>query len=101
MTELEQVRKEKRRVVFLDEINFTKRSLLLREYSAKNTNLFVDQKEVYVGYRSVIATMSEEGGVGLIQIFTEAIDADTFLSFLKKLRQKYGRQPLALFMDQL
>ena len=99
--ELDWARQEGRRVVFLDEINFTKRSLLLREYSGKNSNLSVDQREVYVGYRSVIATMSGEGGVGLIQICTEAIDADSFLRFLKRLRQKYGRQPLALFMDQL
>ena len=47
----------------LQKITFTKRSLLLREYSCKNSNLTVDQKEVYDGYRSVIASMTEEGGI--------------------------------------
>ena len=35
--------------VFLDEIIFSKRSLVLCEYSAKNTNLTVHQQDVYVG----------------------------------------------------
>ena len=61
---LTQAKNEGRLIVYLDEINFTKRSLQLREWSGKNTNLTVDQKEVYDGYRSVIACMTEEDGIG-------------------------------------
>ena len=64
LEELTQARNEGRLVIFLDEINFSKRSLALCEYSGKNTNLSVDQKEVYTGYRSVIACMTEEEGIG-------------------------------------
>ena len=64
LEELTQAKNEGRLIVYLDEINFTKRSLVLREYSCKNSNLTVDQKEVYDGYRSVIACMSEEDGMG-------------------------------------
>ena len=64
LEELTQARNEGRLVIFLDEVNFSKRSLALCEYSGKNTNLSVDQKEVYTGYRSVIACMTEEDGIG-------------------------------------
>ena len=74
VAEIEQAKSEGRRIVYLDEINFTKRSLKLKEWSVKNTNLTVDQKEVYVGYRSVIASMTEESGISLIMIYEQAIN---------------------------
>ncbi len=101
LNEIEQVKRESRLIVYLDEINFTKRSLKLREWSGKNSNLTVDQKEVYVGYRSVIASMTEEMGIGLILIYEQAITGVDFAYYLKKLRAKSGKQPIALFMDRL
>ena len=43
LAELEWVENENRTVVFLDEINFTKLSLSRTEWSARNSNLSVDQ----------------------------------------------------------
>ena len=88
-------------MIYLDEINFTKRSLKVRDWSVKNANLTVDQKEVYVGYRSVIASMTEEKGISLILIYEQAINSADFCYYLKKLRIKFGKQPIALFMDRL
>ena len=88
-------------MIYLDEINFTKRSLKLRDWSAKNSNLAVDQQEVYVGYRSVIASMTEEKGISLIMIYEQAINNSDFCHYLKKLRVRFGKQPIALFMDRL
>ena len=90
-----------RKLVYLDEVNFTKRSVMTREWSRKNSNLAVDQKEIYTGYRSVIATMTEEGGIDSIMLKTQAIDSGDFISFLKKLRARHLQVPLALFMDNL
>ena len=87
--------------MYLDEINFTKRSVLVRDWSRRNSNLAVDQKDIYTDYRSVIASMSEENGVGLISIHDSAITADDFVVYLKNLRRKHPKRPLALFMDQL
>ena len=42
LQELTKVKNEKRKLVYLDEINFTKRSITLREWSAKNSNLAID-----------------------------------------------------------
>ena len=61
--EIQRAKLEGRKIVYLDEINFTKRSVALREWSANNSNLTVDQQEIYTGYRSVIACMSEEDGI--------------------------------------
>ena len=101
LAELEWAENEGLTVVFLDEINFTKLSLARTEWSAKNSNLSVDQQEMYQGYRSVIATMTAERGMGLCLIHMQAVDADDFVAFLRKLRAKLGRRHIALFMDQL
>ena len=67
----------------------------------KNSNLTVNQEEVYVGYRSVIAAMTEEQGIGLIWIYNQACTGEDFRDYLKKLRTKYGQRPISLFMDNL
>ena len=90
-----------RKIVYLDEVNFTKRSVLIKDWSQKNSNLSVDQTDIYTGYRSVIASMTEENGMSMYSIHSQAITADEFIDFLKKLRAKYVKRPLALFMDQL
>ena len=73
----------------------------MSEFSGRNSNLAIDQKEIYTGYRSVIASLSYERGIGLCLIHAHAIDHEDFLNYLRKLRGRNGRQPLALFMDQL
>ena len=87
--------------MYLDEINFTKSALLKREYSFMNTSLTVNQEEVFVGYRSVIASITEEEGICLCTIYPEAIVAEDFIQYLKKLRSKFKKVPLTLFMDNL
>jgi transposase len=88
-------------VVYLDEVNFTKRSLSVREWSNRNTNLTIDQEDVYTGYRSVISTMTEQGGMLHMRIQSSAVDSDDFIAYLKQLRRKIPDRPIALFMDNL
>ena len=52
----------------------------------KNSNLTVNQEEVYVGYRSVIAAMTEKNGMGLIKIHDQACTGEDFRDYLKQLR---------------
>ena len=85
LNELREAKAEERVIIYLDELNFTKRSLLTREWSSKNSNLSVDQEEVYVGYRSVIASMTETKGIDHLQLHMEAINADNFIVYLKAL----------------
>ena len=101
MNKIDQLRREGRQFIYLDEINFTKRSVVLREWSSKNSNLTVDQKELYVGYKSVIASMRENQGIVLLQIDNQAINSYDFVEYMHLLRRKMGSLPIALFMDQL
>jgi len=97
--DIEKAKREGRLIIYIDEVNFTKRSLLLREWSKKNSNLTVNQEEVYVGYRSVLASMTEEHGIGLIKIHEQACTGEDVRDYLKQLRGKVGDRPVSLFMD--
>ena len=88
-------------IIFLDEINFTKRSIQQRDWSHKNSNLVIDQEEIYVPYRSVIASMTEESGIDHVAIYGSAITQGEFIDYLQALRSKHMTHPLALMMDQL
>lgn len=86
LEEITRVKNGGRKLVYLDEINFTKRSVTLKEWSAKNTNLTIDNEDIYIGYRSVIAAMTEEEGIIHVCILEQAVASEDFISYLKKLR---------------
>ena len=65
---MDEVISKRLKIIYVDEVNFTKRSIQKKDWSAKNSNLVVDQAQVMTGYRSVIAAVSEEKGVELIHI---------------------------------
>ena len=97
--DIEQAKREGRLIVYIDEILFSKRSIKLREWAKKNSNLTVNQEDVYVGFRSVIAGMTEEHGIGLIKIHEQACIGEDFRDYLKQLRGKVGKRPVSLYMD--
>ena len=66
---MQQLQRGGRKIVYLDEVNFTKRSVSLREWSQKNSNLIIDHSDIYVGYRSAIASMTEENGIRAVTIY--------------------------------
>ena len=57
---LEQAILQNRKIVYMDEILFTKSSVMQRDWSRANSNLAVDQQSIYTGYKAVIASMTEE-----------------------------------------
>ena len=101
ISELDEVRRERRMIIYLDEINFTKLSLPKLEWSKKHSNLAVEQADVYQGYRSVLACMTEGHGIENLTIQPHAFNGDDFETYLKSMRRKHNTKPLALFMDQL
>ena len=54
-----------------------------------------------VGYKSVIASLTESEGIGLRQVYSQAITGKDFADFLVKLSLRYPKRKLAVFMDQL
>ena len=101
LEELEEVEREGRLLVFADETLFTKRAVILREWSARSTNLSMDQEELYVGYRSALVSMTVEKGIRLVHIYEHPIKEAEFCAHVSKLRIMAKRRPLALLMDNL
>ena len=89
------------KTLFLDEVNFTKLSMMKQEWSNKGTNISVDQKQVYTGYVSVCATICEDTGIEALVFQNRAYDRYDFIQYLYWLSYINNGQPLAIFMDNL
>ena len=89
------------KLIWLDEVNFTKRSLQSVDWSARHTNMCVSQDQVYFGYRSVIAAVSAERGVELTHVQNHAVNHVDFGRFLGMLSLVNEGKPFALFLDNL
>ena len=62
------------KIIWADEVNFTKHTVQYSTYSNKGLNVEVDQKDLYCGYKSVAAAVSREKGVEAISIQDRAYD---------------------------
>ena len=80
--ELNTVKQQGLPIVFLDETLFGKRSIVQKEWGSKNSNLTVNQEEVCTGYRNVIASLTEDGGVIHVQIQESPCNAEDFIYYL-------------------
>ena len=74
ISDMQKAEQEHRKIIFLDEIVFTKKTLLFKTFSHRYTNIAVNQDRVYTGYLTAIASVSEEKGVEHIQIKGSAIE---------------------------
>jgi hypothetical protein len=69
------------------------------EYSRKNSNLSIDNEDIYVGYRAALAAISADRGVIHVRIQQRAVNAEDYITYLRSVRRKMGRTPILLFMD--
>ncbi len=74
---------ENRKFVYLDETNFTKLAFQSKDWSCCKENQHVDQRDIYTGYRSVVAAIYEDKGVEHIKIYRTAITSNTFEKYLR------------------
>ena len=88
-------------IVYLDEVNFTKQSIQKLDWSGRHSNISVDQRQIYTGYKSVIASISWDRGKGLTHIFDKAITEKEFKMYIKALSNSFHGRPFALMMDNL
>ena len=93
--------KKKMKVLFLDEVNFTKHSNQRKTFSAKYENILIDQKEAFTKFMAVISTISLEKGVDYYEVHDNPIDATRFHNFLRNLRKANGDTSLCCFLDNL
>ena len=61
--EMKIAEKTKRKIVFLDEVVFTKSTMVMRAYSSIGQNITVNQAAIYSGYVSVVAAISTDNKV--------------------------------------
>ena len=97
--EISRVLKTKRKIIFLDEVVFTNKTMLMREYSAKGVNISIDRSKLSNGYWSVIAAISTDNKIEHLFFEQGAINMVLFNKFLKQLRRKVGKGRVFLFMD--
>lgn len=100
ISQVNEARAEGRKLIYLDEIAFTKRSFCGRSWSRTNENIHVDQQQIYQGFRTVIASCSAERGIELIHVNYQPTNNVNFREFVDHLIRT-GGGPIALFMDQL
>ena len=58
LKELKEAKAKKLPTVYLDELVFTKRTMIFRDYSNRGQHLHIDEHNLYQKYKSVIATAS-------------------------------------------
>jgi hypothetical protein len=100
-SELCDATQKKAPIVYLDEVNFTKSSIQSFDWSGQNANITVDQRQIYIGYKSVIAAISSARGSIFTHIYDAAVDRDDFAMYLKALSKSYHHRPFYLMMDNL
>ena len=98
---LRQAIKNKAKLIFLDEIVFSKTTLQTQDYSPSYNSFKIDQKKIYTGYLCAIAAISEEDGLVNVKIEDRAVDTYSFGKYLKKLRDKFKNERLAVWLDLL
>ena len=89
------------RIVYLDEVVFTKKTCKATEWSAANDNIFVPCESLKVPYTAVIAAISYDMGVVHYEMLDEAANHENFASFLENLFPKFEEPRLSLVLDNL
>jgi hypothetical protein len=82
-------------------VAFTKRTVLMRDYSNKYVNLSIDEKVLNSEYYTAVASISTEGKVEHLLINQGAINGAAYGRFLRQLRAKNGDGTFAIFQDNL
>ena len=85
----------------MDEVVFSKRGFPTHCYSNKGLNITVKQRDVYSGFRTVIAAVNSDSGLVLIDSKEIVTNEERILEFIPKLSFCMGSEPFALFMDNL
>lgn len=93
--------KKKLKIIWLDEIMFTRTSNLTHEWSKRTKNVHIPLEDMGAGYTAVIAAISEGCGFEYLELHDGAINQDKFAIFLYKLADINKGKKVAIVMDNL
>ena len=98
---LEIVRADKIPLVFLDEAVFTFNTFFKKAWSGPNESITVRDQALKVKTQAFIAAISLENGLEDFAIHPKSISTEEFKAFIKKLSDRFGGKPFAVFLDNL
>ena len=85
VSRLQSSMKRNRKIIWLDEVMFSKTSALTHAWSKRLKNVQVPIETINAKYTAVIASISEGCGVELFELYDSAVDSETFCYYLMKL----------------
>ena len=91
----------KLKLIWLDEIVFTKTTNLTHAWSKSRTNIHVPCEAMGASYTAVIASISEGCGFELIELHDKAVDENIFSAFLYNLHAINKKNKVVIVMDNL
>ena len=89
------------RIIYLDEICFTRSSVPKTEYCLQNQNMPADLVHLSEPTLAVLSAISKDKGQEHFKIFKDSVNVNKFKQYLQELRNKSGEDKIALFMDNL
>ena len=101
LAKLREARDSDKPVLYLDEVVFTKRSLMTKTWSPRGIHFTVDQSQVFAGFRTAIVAVSPERGVVYFESEEQATCGERFNPFIVQLSKHMRWRPFYLFMDNL
>ena len=100
----DQIREYRRRgfrIIYLDEMMVTTRTMPTHEWSLKNTNATISYHQFEQKAISAIAAISAQLGLDMVMLFDKSVNRDKFKVFLQEIRDRYPFDDIALYMDNL
>ena len=98
---LTKARNDGYRIIYLDEICFTRSSVPKTEYCAKGENMPADLAHLNEPTLAVLSAISKENGQEHYKIYENSVNIQKFKQYLQELRDRNGKEKIALFMDNL
>ena len=90
-----------RKLLFIDEVCFTKHTQKTCEWSNKRHNIFIPCESMHVKFHAVIAAISYDVGVEHFVVLDEAANHESFAEFAHVLFKKYEGEEITVVLDNL
>jgi transposase len=88
-------------MIYLDEVMFTHRTVMSREYSNLHMNIEMNPQDNDIKTTAVVAAITKEHGMLGFQTYGKSVDIPKFVHFLQHIKSLLPNQKVAVFMDQL
>ena len=99
--ELQKAKKDKYRIIYLDETCFTRKTVANSEWALPGNNVAINTKILDEPTLALLSGISLEKGQEHFKIFPKSVDVKKFKEYLEELRALNGTDKVCLFLDNL